>query len=158
MRSSDCVVKLCSRRDRTSLSRSCALLNGVKPLIQGLEKAMLPDTGRATICLEVCSRLPIQANSLIHQTSTFVGTRAIPSLNSIRLDECIGDLSSTDQLTRLLLLQGVCVPIRSNILRFSGSPSEQEGPRFLIQLPDIKELQGQSEGSIGFLSHHLQCG
>jgi hypothetical protein len=96
MRSSDCAVKLCSRRDRTSLSRSCVLLNGVKPLIQGLDKAMLPDTGRATICLEGCSRLPIQANSLIRQTSAFVGTRAIPSLNSIRLDECIGDLASIE--------------------------------------------------------------
>jgi hypothetical protein len=65
MRSSDCAVKLCSRRDRTSLSRSCALLslddaseqlqNGVKPLINGLDKATLPDTRRVTSCLEVGS-------------------------------------------------------------------------------------------------------
>ncbi len=53
MRSSDCAVKFCPRRDRTSHSRSCALLNlddaseqlqnGVKPLINGLIEACKSD-------------------------------------------------------------------------------------------------------------------
>jgi hypothetical protein len=65
LRSSDCAVELSSRRDRTSLSRSCALLslddaseqlqNGTKPLINGLNKTTLPDTRRVTSCLEVGS-------------------------------------------------------------------------------------------------------
>ena len=75
MRSNDCAVKFRPRRDRTNLSRSCALLsldaseqlqNDVKPLINGLDKARLPDTKRVTSCLEVCSLgWRYQANALI---------------------------------------------------------------------------------------------
>jgi X-X-X-Leu-X-X-Gly heptad repeat protein len=77
MRSSDGAVKLCSRRDRTSLSGSCALLsldniqqlqNGTKPLINGLNKATLPDTRCVIRCLEVGSLgWRYQANSLLER-------------------------------------------------------------------------------------------
>ena len=59
------------------------------------------------------------------------------------VNERIGHLLSTDQLLvrfrfgdnyPLVLLQGVCVPIRLNILMESGALLNKKGSRFLVEL------------------------
>ena len=72
--------------------------------------------------------------------STMLRPAALLSANPLPAEHCrygTRDLLSPDQLLvrfrfgdndPLLLLQGVCHPIRSNILMLSGGPSEQEGP------------------------------
>ena len=88
MRFGDCAVKFCPRRDRTSLSKSCALLNlddaselqnGVKPLINGLNKATRYQA-RGTSSLEVGSLgWRYQANALIELFSAICVFGKLPN-------------------------------------------------------------------------------
>jgi hypothetical protein len=97
MRSRDCALKFCPRRNRTSLSRSCALLcfydaserlqNAVKPLVNGLNKAKLPDSKQVTSLsrslLSLLAITPISIEISRPGRSTPAGPESMRSVDAV---------------------------------------------------------------------------